>query len=70
MQKPVEHTCGLQERSKNFRNEMNFIKRTVSVISSDRSCKDENARFTTEPLKTLYDQQYGRYRRLSRFERV
>ena len=33
-----------------------FIKGTVSVISSDPPCKDDNVRFTTEPLKALSDQ--------------
>ena len=35
-------------------NNFNFIviKRTVSVISSDPSCKDRNSRFTTVPLKS------------------
>jgi len=29
---------------------------TVCVISSDPQCKDNNARFTTVPLKALSDQ--------------
>ena len=33
-----------------------IIKGTVSVISSDPPCKDNNVRFTTVPLKTLSDQ--------------
>jgi len=39
------------------------IKGTVSVISSEPSCKDSNAQFTTVPLKPLSDQKCGRYRR-------
>ena len=38
-----------------------FIKGTVSLISSDPSCKDGNARFTTVTLKALSDQ-LGRIR--------
>ena len=30
------------------------LKGTVSVISSDRTCKESNAQFTTLPLKHLY----------------
>ena len=37
------------------------IKRTVSVISSDPSCTDGNARFTTVPFKALSDQVWIRY---------
>ena len=37
------------------------FKETVSVISSDPSCKDGNARFTTIPLKPLSDQVFVRY---------
>ena len=33
-----------------------FHYRTVSAISSDPLCKDDNVRFTTEPLKVLSDQ--------------
>jgi len=33
-----------------------FFKGTVSVILSDPSCKDGNARFTMVTLKALYDQ--------------
>ena len=33
-----------------------LLKRTVSVTSSDPPCKDDNARFTTVPLKALSDQ--------------
>ena len=32
------------------------IKGNVSVISSDSSCKDDNAWFTTVPLKPFSDQ--------------
>jgi len=32
------------------------VKGTVSVISSDPSCKDGNARYTIVALKALYDQ--------------
>ena len=32
-----------------------FIKGTVRVVLSDLLCKDINARFTTVPLKTLYE---------------
>ena len=32
------------------------LKGTVSVISSDPPCKDDNARFSTVPLKALSDQ--------------
>ena len=35
-----------------------FIKGTASLISSDPPCKDDNARFTTVPLKALSDQVY------------
>ncbi len=31
-------------------------RRELSVISSDPPCKDDNARLTTVPLKTLSDQ--------------
>ena len=33
-----------------------MLKGTVRVISSDPACKDGIARFTTEPLKALFDQ--------------
>ena len=46
------------------------IKVTVSVISSDPSCKDDNARFKTVPLKFWTDQLCGWYCRFSRFKRV
>ena len=35
-----------------------FIKGTASLNSSDPPCKDDNARFTTVPLKALSDQVY------------
>ena len=34
------------------------LKGTVSVISSDPQCKDDNARFTTVPLKPFTDQKW------------
>ena len=37
----------------------------TDTISSDPSCKDGNARFTTMPLKPKYDQQCETYRRFS-----
>ena len=39
-----------------FLKKIAVIKGTVSVISSDPSCKDDNARFTIVPLKHLYGQ--------------
>ena len=33
--------------------EKGYFKGAVSVISSDRACKDDNFRFTTVPLKPL-----------------
>ena len=33
---------------------MYFFKGTVSLISSDPSCKDDNTRFTTVPLKSIW----------------
>ena len=33
---------------------LGFVKRTVSVILSDLSCKYDNDRFTTVPLNSLY----------------
>ena len=33
-----------------------YLKCTVSVISSDPPCKDDNARFTKVPLKDLSNQ--------------
>ena len=33
-----------------------IIKGTLSVISSDPPCNNDNVRFTTVPLKTLSDQ--------------
>ena len=41
---------------------MNTIKGTVCVKISNPPCKDENARFTTVPLKLLSNQKCGRYR--------
>ena len=41
------------------------FKGTVSVISSDPTCKDDHARFTTLLLKTLSHQKRGRNRRFS-----
>ena len=35
---------------------MSIIKGTVNVISSDPPSKDENAQFSTVPLKALSDQ--------------
>ena len=32
------------------------VKRNLSVISSDPKCKDDNAGFTMEPFKALFDQ--------------
>ena len=29
---------------------------TLNVIAGDPPCKNDNARFTTEPLKALFDQ--------------
>jgi len=43
------------------------LKRAVSVILSYPPCKDSKVRFTTVPLKPLFDQLYGRYCRFSRF---
>ena len=43
-----------------------LLKGTVSVISSDSSCKDDDARFTTVPLKPFSDQKCGRYRRFQK----
>ena len=37
------------------------FKETVSVISSDPSCKDVNARFTTVHLKALSDHEWIKY---------
>ena len=39
-----------------------FFKGTVSVISSNSSCIDDSARFTTVPLKPSSDQACFRYR--------
>jgi len=39
-----------------FLKKIAVIKGTVSVISSDPSCKDDSARFTIVPLKHLYGQ--------------
>ena len=36
--------------------------RTTKIISSDPSCKDGNAQFTTVPLKPKSDKNFGRYR--------
>ena len=38
-----------------------MFKGIVSVISSDPPCKDDNARFTTVPLKAVSDQILIRY---------
>ena len=38
-----------------------WLKRTVSIILSDSSCKDDNALFTTVPLKALSDQVWIKY---------
>ena len=38
-----------------------WLKRTVSIILSDSSCKDGNALFTTVPLKALSDQVWIKY---------
>ena len=35
---------------------LNVVRGTVSVISSDLSCKEDNPRFTTVPLKSYSDQ--------------
>ena len=40
---------------------MSIIKGTVNVISSDPPSKDENAQFSTVPLKALSDQISIRY---------
>jgi len=40
---------------------LNWFKGTGSVISSDPSCKDDNSRFTTVPLKALSEQAWIRY---------
>ena len=45
-----------------------WFKLNVSVISSELSCKDGNARFRTVPLKPLSDQKCERYCRFSRFK--
>ena len=39
-----------------------ILKGTVSVISSDPPCKDDNAWFTKVPLKALSDQHWIRYK--------
>ena len=39
----------------------NMFKGNVSVISSDPTCKDGNARLTTIPLNPLSDLKCGRY---------
>ena len=44
------------------------FKGTVSVISRDPSRTNDNARFTTVPLKPLSDRKCGRYSRFSRFK--
>ena len=51
-----------------FLKKIAVIKGTVSVISSDPSCKDDNARFTIVPLKNLYGQSCGRYCRFLKFK--
>ena len=46
------------------------MKGTVRVISSNPPMKNDNARFTTVPLKSLSDKLFGSYFCFSRFKSV